>query len=308
MTPHRAALALLAITGTGTGCAVSPGGGAGLDETEQAASTAYVNIMDFGATDQGAYYDLVQTLDAEYAALDATHTPLTFYCSVSSKEGSVKDCAWTFAASQFGVDGKTAAIAFDVPTFQCHIHPKTTAPKLLALLEGSSDALHEVLPGTTSIYDALADCFAHPIGATPLPAPSAATTYVDASAYYATAANQAKWTAARATLVAGFDDVCGDTFCSGDFTDLASLQIACAVTKSSGNVKGCAWSFAGSYTTIASSGDLALVSRAWTCPVAVSGTLAQLIAALTATSTDDGVHRVLPGGMDAYDQIAACLP
>src|SRR5213075_1185235 len=94
----------------------------------------------------------------------------TFSCSVSSKLGSVKDCAWTFAAAQVDVDPRTAAILVDAPTYQCHVKMKTSATKLVQLLAGP-DPLHAALPGapvgTPSIYDQLGDCFAHPIGQTP---------------------------------------------------------------------------------------------------------------------------------------------
>lgn len=59
------------------------------------------------------------------------------------------------------------------------------------------------------------------------------------------------------------------------------MQLACAITKSSGNIKRCTWAFAGSFTTVATSGELALTSKSWQCPVAVKGTLGQLIAAET---------------------------
>jgi hypothetical protein len=289
-----------------TACGVTSQDG----EDTQASSTQYVNITDFSATDQGAWFDAIGKLNGEFAGAYAGYTPLTFYCSVSSIEGSVKDCAWTFAASNAGVDPTTAALSFDVPTFQCHIHPKTTATKLVALLESSSDAIHEPLPGTTSIADALAGCFADPIGATPVTEPTDdAPTYVAASAYYTTAANRAKWAASYAELKSGFDSVCGDTFCSSDYADLWSMQLECAVTKSTGNLKGCTWAFAGSFTTVATSGALELTSKAWQCPLAVKGTISQLIAALTSTTDpNDGVHRVLPGGGIAYDSISGCLP
>jgi hypothetical protein len=69
------------------GCAVS----SGEDSQWEAESgvTTYVNIMDFASTDQGAWYDLVRKLDSEVT--DSTVTPLTLYCSVSSKVGNVKD-------------------------------------------------------------------------------------------------------------------------------------------------------------------------------------------------------------------------
>jgi hypothetical protein len=290
------------------------------EDTQDSSATTYVNIVDFGSTDQGAWSDLGQKLNSEFVALCgdtfcegdySNYTPLSFYCSVSSKEGSVKDCAWTFAASQFGVDANTAAISFDVPAFQCHVHPKTTAAKLIAILEPSADAIHEALPGTTSIYDSLADCFAHPIGSTPITATTSPTpTYVDASVYYTTPANQAKWTTSIAELKDGFDYVCGDTFCSGDFNDLWSMQVSCAITKSTGNVKACQWSFAGSQFAMAKTGVLTPIWQSWKCPVAVKGTLSQLIAVLAPVATDpeDYVNRPLPGGTDAYDSIGACLP
>src|SRR6185312_16038732 len=104
-------------------------------------------------------------------------------------------------------------------------------------------------------------------------------------------------------------EVCGDTFCSSDYNDLWSMQLECAITKSTGNIKGCTWAFAGSFTTVATSGALELTSQSWQCPLAAKGTISQLITALTSTTdTNDGVHRVLPGGAIAYDSISGCLP
>jgi hypothetical protein len=288
-------------------CATTGDDPAAADE-QDSSTTQYVNIMDFASTDQGAWYDLVGKLNGEFATSGAHGiTPLTFYCAVSSKLGSVKDCAWTFTAAQTAVDGKTAALQADAVTYQCHVHPKTTAVKLIALLQSSTDAIHATLPGTTgSIADALPDCFAHPIGGTPLTA-ATGPTYVEASDYYTSLANKQKWGASYAALELGFDNICGDTFCSGDFSDLQSLDFSCAITKSSGNVKSCAWTFGGSYTTVAKTGELALATKTWTCPVAVTGTIAQLIGVLTSTNTEDGVHRPLPGGTAAYDSIAGCV-
>ncbi len=299
-------------------CAV--GGGPSDVEAQESGATQYVNIMDFTSTDQGAWYDLVRKLDDEFDAVCgdtfcegefANLTPLTFSCSVSSKVGSVKDCAWTFAASQTGVDSTSAAISINAPTYQCHVHPKTTAPKLIALLAGSADAIHEPLPGTTgSLYDALGECFDHPIGATPVTSTvTAPPTYVEASDYYATFSSQQKWRDAKAALVQGFDHVCGDTFCSSDFGDLQSLELACAITRSTGNVKGCTWIFGGSFTTVKPSGGLEERSSTFRCPMAIHGTLTQLIATLTAPGTTEAIRRPLPGvTTTAYDTLLGCLP
>jgi hypothetical protein len=288
------------------GCAVTgPGDEPGVEQA--ASSTQYVDILDFQHTDQGAWYDLVGKLNTEFSAEHgASITPLRLFCSVTSKLGSVKDCAWTFAAAQHAVDGTTAAYDVDAVTYRCHFHPKTTATKLVATLSASANALHESLPGMTSIADALPDCFANPEGGTPLAA-GAGTTYVDADAYYTSAAYAQKWTDAKAALVLGFNNVCGDTFCGSDYSDLQSLDLGCSVTRSSGNVKACDWSFGGSFATVATTGLLDVTARTWTCPVAVKGTLSQVITTLTATGTDDPIQRALPGGTSAYDSIAGCV-
>ena len=107
----------------------------------------------------------------------------------------------------------------------------------------------------------------------------------------------------------GFDNVCGDTFCEGDFGDLQSLAFTCAVTKSTGNVKACAWIFGGSYSTVSpTKGTVDETSRTWTCPVNTRGTIGKLVSTLDGSS--DPIREALPGETtSAYDAIANdCLP
>jgi hypothetical protein len=107
----------------------------------------------------------------------------------------------------------------------------------------------------------------------------------------------------------GFDQVCGDTFCGSDYSDVQALDLGCAVTKSTGNVKNCVWNFGGSYTTVKTNGDLDLVSKTWSCPVAVHGTIGQMVSVLTSTTDPEtnAIQRTLPGGVSAYDSIAGCV-
>ncbi|MDB4954418.1 MAG: hypothetical protein JWO36_1987 [Myxococcales bacterium] len=300
------------------GCATT--GDASQTDEQGVGSTVYMNILDFSGTNVDAWTSARQKLDQEFNDLCgdtfcggdyANLTPLSLTCSVTSKTGKIHDCAWTFAGSLAAVGAKTATISIDAPTFECHIQPKTTAAHLVDLLSSSTDAIHVPLPGTTSIYDALGDCFQHPIGKTPVtfdhdPSP----TYIDADVYYTTFTGQQKWLSAKAALVAGFDRVCGDTFCGSDFGDLRSLDLVCAITKSSGNVKSCAWVFGGSYPFISSkTGALNETSKSFRCNVAVKGTLSQLITTLTAPGTVDAIQRPLPGvTTSAYDALGGCLP
>jgi hypothetical protein len=112
-----------------------------------------------------------------------------------------------------------------------------------------------------------------------------------------------------AALHQGFDQVCGDTFCGSDYSDVQALDLGCSVTKSTGNVKNCVWNFGGSYTTVKTNGDLDLVSKTWSCPVTVHGTIGQMVSVLTSTTDPEtnAIQRTLPGGVSAYDSIAGCV-
>jgi hypothetical protein len=310
------------ISAASMGCLAS-GGGVDGEETEQDATTTYVDILDFAKTDQGQWYDLIHNLNAQFDQVCgdtfcegdyANIQPLTFSCSVSSIRGSVKDCAWTFAAAQVDVDPRTAAIAVDAPTFQCHIKMKTTATKLVSILAGA-DPLHAVLPGapsaTPSIYDQLGECFEHPIGQTPGTfAQTGTLSYVSANEYYSSSAGIARWNAAKAALKDGFDRVCGDTFCSGDFGDLQAMDFTCAITKSTGNVKSCMWTFGGSWHLVAAQGGVQqITAQTFKCPVTMNGKLYTFIDVLTAAGTDQPINRPLPGmATSSYDALLGCLP
>ncbi|HEY4056786.1 MAG TPA: hypothetical protein VGM39_09260 [Kofleriaceae bacterium] len=305
------------------GCAMS-GSDADPSLEQDSSATTYVQILDFDKIDQGAWYDGIHSLNSQFDDIcgdtfcegDYSNiTPLTFACSVSSKAGNVKDCAWTFSASQLDVDPKSAAIVTQAPTFECHFKMKTTATKLATILAGS-DSLDAALPGAPadmpSLYDQLGDCFEHPfVQNTGSYATTGKDSYVSSRDYYASAAGQARWSAAQAAAVAGFDNVCGDTFCSSDYNDLQSMNLECAVTKSTGNVKSCAWVFGGSYFWVPNEKTGALVTehKTFRCDFAVKGTLAQLISTWTATGTEDAIHRPLPGETaTAYDALGGCLP
>jgi hypothetical protein len=304
------------------GC-MAEGGGLDGDQTEQDVKTTYVDILDFAKTDQGQWYDLIHNLNHEFDQVCgdtfcegdyANIQPLTFSCSVSSKAGSVHDCAWTFAAAQVDVDPRTAAIVVDAPTYQCHVKMKTTATKLVQILAGA-DPLHAALPGapaeTPSIYDQLGDCFDHPIGQTPGTfAQTGALSYVSARDYYSSATWIDRWYATTAALKDGFDRVCGDTFCSGDFGDLQAMDFTCAITKSTGNVKSCEWTFGGSWHLVAeNSGTQQITASTFKCPVTMKGTLSQFIGVITAPGTDEPINRPLPGmTTTAYDALLGCLP
>src|SRR3569623_546410 len=137
---------------------------------------------------------------------------------------------------------------------------------------------------------------------------SSTTTYVDILDFSKT--DQGQWYDLIHNLNAQFDQVCGDTFCGSDFGDLQSMDFTCAITKSTGNVKSCMWTFGGSWHLVAPQGGAQQITAStFQCPVPMKGTLSQLSDTITAPGTDDAIQRPLPGmTTSAYDALGGCLP
>ncbi len=51
-------------------------------------------------------------------------------------------------------------------------------------------------------------------------------------------------------LKESFDNICGDTFCEGDFGNLTVLDLACSFEEDTLNLKECVWVIAGSYSEL----------------------------------------------------------
>lgn len=317
------ALALLPLVVLFAGCAAQTEEPIGDDESDVTA-TNYVEIGDFWKKpeDQDRWFAVKSKIVSEFDNVcgdtfcggDYSNlTSLGFSCGVSDKRGSIRDCVWTFTGSAEFVNPTTSTLRTSVPSYQCHVKPKATAAQLATLLAapGPGRAIDRQLPGTTtSLYDVLFDCFQHPIGASPLnPTFVDKPTYVEALDSFTDGAGQDQWLAARSALKAGFDDVCGDTFCEGDYTNIQALRFVCSVTRSTGNLKSCAWLFGGSYADVApKTGAVTVNAKSWRCNVPVRGTASQLSSVLTAPGEVAPIRRPLPGGTaTAYDALLNCL-
>lgn len=133
--------------------------------------------------------------------------------------------------------------------------------------------------------------------------------HVDARDHPTPAQGRAAFAAMEQALVRGFDDICGDTFCEGDFSNLRALQLRCAVVHHSGALSSCLWSFAGSHASVGS-GDEGLPvveARVWACPLpVVAGTPLPLL--LATLQGREALDTPLPGtGTSAYDALVDCL-
>lgn len=98
------------------------------------------------------------------------------------------------------------------------------------------------------------------------PAPAAPGRYVDAIHWPVNDAGMDRFFAAEAKLVAGFESVCGDTFCEGEFANLRPMALRCSVDTTKGTLKQCLWSFAGTSSIVnRKTGAVSTVAKAFKC-------------------------------------------
>lgn len=287
------------------------------DRVESALATAYVELGDTLTGDDdlerwitlrrelGAAFDQVcgdTFCEGDYSNL----VSLDFTCTVTQKRGRLHECAWTFAASEELVQGADGSIATRVPFFVCRVKPKGRADDLLTAL--GDDPLHAPLPGlSTSLYDALGDCFQHPVAEAPLPAPTQGP--------FADVADNLQgdeidaWYAMTRAVSEDFADRCGDTFCEGDFTNLEPLRLRCSEDVTTKKIARCAWSFAGSDSFAKKSGRVGVTTGPATCAFTADATAAELSALLgPRAASESPLMRPLPGSSATlYDTLVDCL-
>ena len=139
-------------------------------------------------------------------------------------------------------------------------------------------------------------------------AQSASMRYSDPYAYFTTDAQYEAWYSLRAGLEIDFDEICGDTFCEGDYSNITPLRFQCSVQQASGRIGHCVWSFAASNEDIdPRNGDVAVQAPAWSCSIALAPQVT-IDALLAALAGDSPLHAPLPGsGSSIYDALADCL-
>lgn len=227
-------------------------------------------------------------------------------CSSTAKMRKMKDCSWVLGGSIDSVEATTGAIATDARTFACKIPVGGNAKSLLTALEAAGDdALHATLPGTSgSFYDGLVACFAGVTGGPPHAGVSSAA-FVELGDWSWEHGDGAAWSETRRRLNSGFDEVCGDTFCEGDYADIRGLRFVCAVSASALHVTSCSWSFAATNASVDRRGTIVSDSTVYTCPIAIDADASELARALAGP---DPLNAPLPHRTTSiYDALVECL-
>ena len=229
-------------------------------------------------------------------------TAVQLACSATEKSGKVRECLWTFGGSYGAVNGPTGAIQTVATTFPCKFQVGASSKDFLAL-GATANPLQAPLPGRTqSIYDALSGCFQ---SKTILPLPTEGA-FLDVNDG-ASEEDRTRYFELRDKLRLGFDQVCGDTFCEGDYSDIYGLSLRCSVDPKTGKLGACSWPFAGASSSVAAStGNVTSRRETWSCAIPVKGTLDGLLDSLGKAA--DPLHAPLPGtDKSIYDALADCL-
>ena len=174
----------------------------------------------------------------------------------------------------------------DAPTFQCHVPIRShrreadRAARRISRPDARGAARRRARSTTRSRIASLTRSAGRRCTAATRP-----PTYVAAAAYYTTAAYQPKWTRRVRRADARLRQHLRRHVLRRRLRRSPVARLACAITKSTGNVKSCAWMFGGSYTLSRANGALDQTSKTFTCPSTMHGTISQLISALTAAGS-----------------------
>lgn len=132
--------------------------------------------------------------------------------------------------------------------------------------------------------------------------------YVEASAALRTDAEVEAWYGIAIQLRDHFDEICGDTFCEGDYSNLQPLRFQCSVEARSRRIGACVWSFAGSQESVdPATGRIAVQPGFWQCrmPLAPRTKLDRLLVALNGPQP---LYAKLPGTeRTVLDGLIDCL-
>jgi hypothetical protein len=146
------------------------------------------------------------------------------------------------------------------------------------------------------------------ITANAAPPATTAGTYTDIYDYLPTWQQQDGWLDTTYWLQGNFNDVCGDTFCEGDYANLQAMSYRCSVDASNGVIGQCVWIFAGSREHIdAADGRIVAEPRTWQCVTPLApGTRADELA--EALANKQPLFTTLPRtDKTLYDSLLGCL-
>ena len=114
--------------------------------------------------------------------------------------------------------------------------------------------------------------------------------------------------ALQGALVQGFDRVCSDTFCEGEYSNYRVLEVRCSVLAPRGTVQGCSWVIVASELGIVpQTGQVRVDNGRWVCQVGLRPGV-PVDTFFAALQQPEGIFRPLTGtGTGLFDVLPECL-
>jgi hypothetical protein len=108
-------------------------------------------------------------------------------------------------------------------------------------------------------------------------------------------------------LAERFKDICGDTFCGGDYADLAPTGLTCSASGNGATIKECLWAFGGSQAIVdGATGSVRVHATTFACTIPVRARTTSFVTAMSASA--DPLYEIIPGHDRAFvDGLYACL-
>ena len=132
--------------------------------------------------------------------------------------------------------------------------------------------------------------------------------YVDITDWPASEAGLDRFAGAEAKLNTGFDAICGDTFCEGEYSNLRPLQLNCSVDSTKGTIKQCLWMFSGGSASVnPKSGAVQTSAKLYKCKLLLAKDT-PVEAFYEVMDGEDPFNTKLPmSRYTAYDGLMGCL-
>lgn len=136
----------------------------------------------------------------------------------------------------------------------------------------------------------------------PLQAHAAPAAFVDAATFFS---DSPAYAAGVHALSKQFDEICGDTFCEGEYDQFASLGLSCSIATQTESIGQCMWTFAGASSAVdEQTGLVSVTHTVKVCELPIRGDAKGLLAFITKAgnagpSFFEGLASVaVPGAVD----------
>jgi hypothetical protein len=131
--------------------------------------------------------------------------------------------------------------------------------------------------------------------------------YISADSYFTDKQESNSWYELTNFLKTSFDDLCGDTFCEGEYSNYESLGFTCSVDKNTGIAGSCVWVFAASNQDVTADGKVEVDAKTFKCSIKVAEGKPLRDFVKLVSENDRPLYVRFPDGRTLGDDLGDCL-